>query len=103
LEQDPETLLANELASGGLSFDSGEAPVEAAVVEEEAVVPEQGTVTINGRDAQLGADDRFYYVDDNTPADGISLGMRRGGTVQAFRNGGMASIADLARHYGMRR
>jgi hypothetical protein len=29
--------------------------------------------------------------------------MRRGGTVQAFRNGGMASIADLARHYGMRR
>jgi hypothetical protein len=31
------------------------------------------------------------------------MGMRRGGTVQAFRNGGMASIADLARHYGMRR
>jgi len=30
-------------------------------------------------------------------------GMYRGGTVQAFRNGGMASIADLARHYGMRR
>jgi hypothetical protein len=29
--------------------------------------------------------------------------MYRGGTVQAFRNGGMASIADLARHYGMRR
>jgi hypothetical protein len=30
-------------------------------------------------------------------------GMYRGGTVQAFGNGGMASIADLARHYGMRR
>jgi hypothetical protein len=30
-------------------------------------------------------------------------GKYRGGTVQAFRNGGMASIADLARHYGMRR
>ena len=30
-------------------------------------------------------------------------GMYRGGRVQAFRNGGMASIADLARHYGMRR
>jgi hypothetical protein len=30
-------------------------------------------------------------------------GMYRGGTVQAFRNGGRASIADLARHYGMRR
>jgi hypothetical protein len=45
----------------------------------------------------------MYYVDDNTPADGISMGMYRGGRVQAFRNGGMASIADLARHYGMRR
>lgn len=31
------------------------------------------------------------------------VGFNRGGTVQAFRNGGMASIADLARHYGMRR
>jgi hypothetical protein len=31
------------------------------------------------------------------------MAMRRGGHVQAFRNGGMASIADLARHYGMRR
>ena len=33
----------------------------------------------------------------------VPVGMYRGGTVQAFRNGGMASIADLARHYGMRR
>jgi hypothetical protein len=32
-----------------------------------------------------------------------ALGRYRGGSVQAFRNGGMASIADLARHYGMRR
>jgi hypothetical protein len=106
MEQDPETLLADELASGGLSFDSGEAPVEEApVAEEEAapVVPEQGTVMIGDREAQMDADGRFYYVDDNTPADGISMGMYRGGTVQAFRNGGMASIADLARHYGMRR
>jgi hypothetical protein len=30
-------------------------------------------------------------------------GRYRGGRVQAFRNGGVASIADLARHYGMRR
>lgn len=39
------------------------------------------------------------------PAQEIVVPMRkyRGGTVQAFRNGGMASIADLARHYGMRR
>jgi hypothetical protein len=33
----------------------------------------------------------------------VPMGMYRGGHVQAFRNGGMASIADLARHYGMRR
>jgi hypothetical protein len=108
LEQDPETLLANELASGGLGTAIGDgAAMDAAAMQEGAVteeqVPEQGTVMINGREAQLGGDDRFYYVDDNTPAEGISLGMRRGGRVQAFRNGGMASIADLARHYGMRR
>jgi hypothetical protein len=33
----------------------------------------------------------------------VPMATRRGGHVQAFRNGGMASIADLARHYGMRR
>jgi hypothetical protein len=33
----------------------------------------------------------------------VPVGMYRGGRVQAFRNGGVASIADLARHYGMRR
>jgi hypothetical protein len=108
LEQDPETLLANELASGGLgtAIGDGAAADEAAMQEglaAEEQVPETGTVTINGRDAQMGEDGRFYYTDDNTPADGISMGMRRGGHVQAFRNGGRATIADLARHYGMRR
>ena len=33
----------------------------------------------------------------------VPMAMRRGGTVQTFRNGGKASIADMARHYGMRR
>ena len=33
----------------------------------------------------------------------VPMAMRRGGTVQAFRNGGNASIVDMARHYGMRR
>jgi hypothetical protein len=33
----------------------------------------------------------------------VPVGMYRGGRAQAFRNGGVASIADLARHYGMRR
>jgi hypothetical protein len=33
----------------------------------------------------------------------VPVGMYRGGTVQAFRNGGGATIADMARHYGARR
>jgi hypothetical protein len=42
---------------------------------------------------------------DNTADEVIrfDLPLNKGGHVQAFRNGGMASIADLARHYGMRR
>jgi hypothetical protein len=43
---------------------------------------------------------RVKKLEDFTPP---PVGKYRGGTVQAFRNGGMASIADLARHYGMRR
>ena len=56
---------------------------------------------------------RLFYVDTGEPADidtsrlldrsDPALGRYRGGRVQAFRNGGVASIADLARHYGMRR
>jgi hypothetical protein len=33
----------------------------------------------------------------------VPMGMRRGGTVQAFKTGGRATIADMARHYGARR
>ena len=104
-EIDPaaEALAAEEMMgeTDGLTYSSEEeVPVEETT---EAVVPEMGTVVINGRDAQLGEDGRMYYVDDNTPADGISMGMYRGGRVQAFNRGGMASIADMARHYGMRR
>jgi hypothetical protein len=33
----------------------------------------------------------------------VPVGMYRGGTVQAFKTGGRASIADMARHYGARR
>jgi hypothetical protein len=55
-------------------------------------------VEIASFDPELG---EYVVVDDATAAP--MRNMYRGGTVQAFRNGGMASIADLARHYGMRR
>lgn len=105
-EIDPaaEAAAAEEMAAtetDGLAYSSEEEiPFEETT---EAAVPEMGTVMINGREAQLGEDGRMYYVDDNTPADGVSMGMYRGGRVQAFNKGGMASIADMARHYGMRR
>jgi hypothetical protein len=108
MEQDPETLLMDALSSGGLGTAIGDgAAADAAAMQEgvaaEEEVPEIGPIMMNNREVQEGADGRMYYVDDNTPAETISMGMYRGGSVQAFRNGGMASIADLARHYGMRR
>lgn len=108
MEQDPETLLMDALSSGGLGTAIGDgAAADAAAMQEgvaaEEEVPEIGPIMMNNREVQEGADGRMYYVDDNTPAETISMGMYRGGHVQAFRNGGMASIADLARHYGMRR
>ena len=43
---------------------------------------------------------RVKKLEDFTPP---PVGKYRGGTVQAYNMGVMASIADLARHYGMRR
>ena len=77
-------------------------------------VPLKGTITDprTGRTMVLRGN-RFYYTDNDELSDidpdpllnrsDPALGMYRGGTVQAFRNGGKASIADMARHYGMRR
>jgi hypothetical protein len=89
------------MEADGFAYSSGE---EAPAEEETAAptIPQESIVTINGREAQL-VDGMLYYVDDGSSAEGVSMGMYRGGHVQAFRNGGMASIADLARHYGMRR
>ena len=108
VEPDPEALLMDALSSGGLGTAIGDgAAADAAAMQEnpaaEEEVPEIGPIMMNDREVQQGADGRMYYVDDNTLAEGVSLGMYRGGTVQAFNKGGMASIADLARHYGMRR
>ena len=55
-------------------------------------------VEIASFDPELG---EYVIVDDATAAP--MRNMYRGGTVQAYNMGGMASIADLARHYGMRR
>jgi hypothetical protein len=72
----------------GFAYSSGE---EVPVEEETTAptVPPEGIVTINGREAQL-VDGMLYYVDDGSSAEGISLGMYRGGHVQAFGNGGQA-------------
>jgi hypothetical protein len=87
------------------------AATEAAAVEE---VPLKGTITDprTGRQMELRGN-RLFYTDNGEPADidtsrlldrsDPALGMYRGGTVQAFRNGGRATIADMARHYGARR
>jgi hypothetical protein len=108
VEPDPEALLMDALSSGGLgtAISDGAAADMAAMQEgmaAEEEVPEMGTVMINNREVQEGADGRMYYIDDGSSAEGISMGMYRGGTVQAYNRGGKASIADLARHYGMRR
>mgnify|MGYP007049645513 CR=1 FL=1 len=98
--------MGSEMCIRDSAIGDGAAADAAAMQEDlaaEEEVPEMGAIMMNNREVQEGADGRMYYVDDNTPAETISMGMYRGGTVQAFRNGGMASIADLARHYGMRR
>lgn len=74
------------MEADGFAYSSGE---EVPVEEEAAAptVPPEGIVTINGREAQL-VDGMLYYVDDGSSAEGVSMGMYRGGTVQAFGNGG---------------
>lgn len=68
-----------------------------------AIELEIKTDTATGReyatDTETG---ETYFIDNGQTRTGAKK-LKRGGTVQAFRNGGMASIADLARHYGMRR
>jgi hypothetical protein len=95
--------------AGLAAVEEAAAPAAAA-----AEVPLEGPTIdpATGRTIELRADGLYYVkgtnelafpdrdplLDRSNPA-----AMYRGGTVQAFRNGGMASIADLARHYGMRR
>jgi hypothetical protein len=84
---------------------------EAAAAEAPAPVGEETIFTVGNVQAKFDPVQNDYY-DIKNPNNRVKeladfadppLGKYRGGTVQAFRNGGMASIADLARHYGMRR
>jgi hypothetical protein len=83
----------------GLAYSSGE---EVPVEEETTAptVPPEGIVTINGRNAQLGEDGMLYYVDDGSSAEGISMGMYRGGSVQAFKTGGNKGEKKRGYDYG---
>jgi hypothetical protein len=76
----------------------------------QAAMPEEGPVLMDGRPTEMRGGRRYYVgTDELAEADPLAdrsdpaLGMYRGGTVQAFRNGGGVTLADLARYYGMRR
>lgn len=108
IDPEAEAAAAAEMAAdtGGLGVAVGdgaamdEAAMQEGMAAEEEVIPQEGAVMMNGREVQQGADGRMYYVDDNTPAETISMGMYRGGRVQPFKKGSKATIADMARHYG---
>ena len=103
IDPEAEAAAAAEMAAEGDGLGVAVGSEEEVPVEEEtteAFAQEPGTVMMNGRYVKEGPDGRMYYVDDNTPAETISLGMYRGGTVQAFKKGGKATIADMAQHYG---
>ena len=92
---------------------AAQAASEKAAAEETKKVPLEGTVTDprTGRLMKIRGN-RFYYIDNDEPSDidldpllsrSDPVGKYRGGTVRPFRNGGKATIADMARHYGARR
>jgi|688.fasta_scaffold28889_4 hypothetical protein len=87
-----------------------EAAAVAPVAETAAVIPEKGTIMFEDKAVEYDPETDTYVelktgrrVKELAELRTPPAAMYRGGTVQAFRNGGMASIADLARHYGMRR
>jgi hypothetical protein len=88
----------------------GIVPEAVAAVPEAAPIPEKGTIMFEDKAVEYDPETDTYVelatgrrVKDLSELSMPVQGMYRGGRVQAFRNGGVASIADLARHYGMRR
>lgn len=93
-----------------LADSYGIVPAAVAATPETAPIPEKGLTMFGDKAVEYDPETDTYVelatgrrVKDLTDLAMPVQGMYRGGTVQAFRNGGMASIADLARHYGMRR
>jgi hypothetical protein len=107
----PDVTGGEEVSFQPITITPQIAVVEGAAEGEAA--SEEGEVLVDGRPTEMREDGRRYFKGTNELAEADNdplldrsdpaLGKYRGGTVQAFRNGGMASIADLARHYGMRR
>ena len=88
----------------------GIVPEAVAAVPEAAPIPEKGTIMFEDKAVEYDPETDTYVelatgrrVKDLSELSMPVQGMYRGGRVQAFRNGGVVSIADLARHYGMRR
>jgi hypothetical protein len=87
-------------------YPSGLGAAEAAT-EEAAAVPMEGPVLVDGRPTEM-RDGRRYFVgtDELAEADPLAarsdpaLGMYRGGTVQAFRNGGNKGETRRGYDYG---
>ena len=86
------------------------APVVEAAVAEAAPIPKEGAVMFGDKAVEYDPEtDTFVELATGRRVKELAdlakpvKGKYRGGRVQAFSNGGMASIADLARHYGMRR
>ena len=93
-----------------LADSYGIVPAAVAATPETAPIPEKGLTMFGDKAVEYDPETDTYVelatgrrVKDLSELSMPVQGMYRGGTVQAFRNGGMASIADLARHYGMRR
>ena len=82
----------------------------AAPAGEPAVIPDRGAIMFEDKAVEYDPETDTYIelatgrrVKDLSELAMPEQGMYRGGRVQAFNRGGMASLADLARHYGMRR
>jgi hypothetical protein len=85
-------------------------PIAVAPVAEADVVPEEGVVMFGDKKVKYDpATDTYLELTTGRRVKDLSelsmppSAMYRGGTVQAFRNGGGVTLADLAQYYGMRR
>jgi hypothetical protein len=85
-------------------------PIAVAPVAETAPIPKEGVVMFGDKKVEYDpATDTYLELTTGRRVKDLSelsmppSAMYRGGTVQAFRNGDGVTLADLARHYGMRR